>query len=74
MTKFALFIRDHGAHDLLDFHQDEASAQQAVIDYVAEKTGKVLPSDPEEASEAIKAYFDGDNTFYTIAGLPAGAD
>ena len=73
MNKFVLFIRDHGAKDVLDFHPDEASAHKALAAYVTEKTGRDLPSDPGDADEAIAAYFDRDRTFYTIAGVPAGA-
>ena len=71
MNKFVLLIRDHGTADKLDFHRDQASAQRALEAYVAEKTGQALPSDPDAAEQAIASYFDRDNTFYAIAGVPA---
>lgn len=73
MNKFVLLIRDHGAKDALTFHPDEESAQNALAAYVMEKTGHDLPSDVDAAAKAIAAYFDPDRTFYTIAGIPAGA-
>ncbi len=72
MNKFVLFIRDHGAKDVLDFHADEASAHKALAAYVTQKTGRDLPTDADAAAEAIAAYFDPERTFYTIAGIPAG--
>jgi len=72
MNKFVLFIRDHGAKDVLDFHPDEASAHKALAAYVTQKTGHDLPMDADAAAEAIAAYFDPKRTFYTIAGIPAG--
>ncbi|MBD8546907.1 hypothetical protein [Sphingomonas sp. CFBP 8760] len=72
MNKFVLFIRDHGAKDVLDFHADEASAHKALAAYVTQKTGRDLPTDADAAAEAIAAYFDPARTFYTIAGIPAG--
>ncbi len=72
MNKVALFIRDHGTSDILDLHPDEASAQKALAAYVAERTGRTLPSDPEAANAEIASYFDPDRTFYTIAGISAG--
>lgn len=73
MNDYVLFIRDHGAKDVVDFHPDKASAQRALAAYVTAKTGQDVPSDPEAAGEVIAAYFDRDQTFYTIAGVPAGS-
>lgn len=73
MNKFVLFIRDHGAADMLDFHPDQASAQSALEAYVTAKTGQELPSDPAAAEQAIANYFDHDKTFFAIAGVPAGS-
>jgi len=73
MNKFVLFIRDHGAADVLDFHPDQASAQSALEAYVTEKIGQPLPSAPAAAEQVIASYFDRDNTFFAIAGVPAGS-
>ena len=73
MTKYVLFIWDHGAKDVLDFHPSEMSAKKALAAYVTKKTGRDLPSDPEAAGEEIANYFNRDKTFYAIAGVPAGA-
>lgn len=74
MTRYVLFIRDHGAADTLNFHPDQKSAQRALQDYVTEKTGQTMPSDPHAAEMAIASYFDRDRTFFAIAGVPAGAN
>ena len=73
MSKIALFIRDHGAEDAVSFHPDQASAHKALAAYVTEKTGQDLPTDAQAKADAIAAYFYPDRTFYTIAGVPAGA-
>jgi hypothetical protein len=73
MTKYVLFIRDHGTNDVLDFHPSEMSAKKALVAYVTEKTGRDVPSDPEAAVEEIASYFNRDKTFYAIAGVSAGA-
>jgi hypothetical protein len=73
MSKIVLFIRDHGADDAVSFHPDKAAAYEALAAYVTERTGRDLPTDAEAKADAIAAYFDPDQTFYTIAGVPAGA-
>ena len=72
MTRYVLFIRDHGAVDTLDFHPDQKSAQRALQAYVTEKTGQAMPSAPEAVEQVIARYFDRDRTFFAIAGVPAG--
>ncbi len=73
MTKYVLFIRDHGAKEVLDFRPSEMSAKKALAAYVTKKTGRDLPSDRVAAVDKIASYFNRDKTFYAIAGVPAGA-
>jgi hypothetical protein len=71
MTRIVLFIRVPGASDILDYHTDQASAWAALGAYVQQKTGRDIPADRSSAKPAIDAYFEGDDAFYTIAGIPA---
>ena len=73
MTKHVVFIRDHDAKDVLDFHPSKRSVKKALAAYVTKKTERDLPSDTEPAVEEIASYINRDKTFYAIAGVPAGA-